>query len=148
MYRVKYLFKCFFYVSLPHSLLQPLYYLTAFSYTSSKFQPQGLSTSYFLYLECLFPRYARGSPFLLGLYSIVIFSVRLSLTTLCNMVPLVQYSLHPFLHILSPSILYLWLISFIVCLPPVECKFHEGRDSFLSVLIPAKSPEPRTMFDT
>lgn len=114
----------------------------------ANFNLKGLSISYFLHLECFFPRYAPALLSPLGLYSIVTFPVRLSLIILWNTVPLVQNCLPSFLHISPFSILYNWLISFITCHPPVECKFHKDRDTFFSVLIPAESPEPRTMLDT
>lgn len=93
IYTVKYLFKCFSYTSFPHSLLQPPCCLTAFSNISGIFQPQGLSTSYFLCLKCFFPRYSSDLPSPLGLYCIVTFSVKLSLTILCNILHLVQHEI-------------------------------------------------------
>ena len=71
-------------------------------------------------------------------------SVSLSLTILSN-------TLYPLFCILNAlytlDILYVWLISFIVCLPSNGRQAPQGQ-GFLSVLTPAKSLERRTMPDT
>ena len=71
-------------------------------------------------------------------------SVSLSLTILSN-------TLYPLFCILNAlytlDILYVWLISFIVCLPSNGRQAPQGQ-GFLSVLTSAKSLERRTMPDT